>query len=76
MSQPLTIITNIVREMSENRIDGIHEQGQNRLKRLSNQVDELNALIRKVKRINSYATTEYVDGQTIVDLDRSSGTAH
>jgi PAS domain S-box-containing protein len=73
MSQPLTIITNIVREMCQDSVDDLPDGGQERLQRLSSQVEELNTLIRKVKRINSYATTEYVDGQTIVDLDRSSG---
>lgn len=77
MSQPLTIITNIVEEMARDRDrecpGALHEPGKKRLKRLSSQVKELNTLIHKVKRINSYATTEYVDGQTIVDLDRSSG---
>jgi signal transduction histidine kinase len=72
MSQPLTIITNIVREMHDS-FDGSQDHGKDRLNRLSGQVDELNALIRKVKRINSYATTEYVGGQMIVDLDRSAG---
>lgn len=73
MSQPLTIITNIVREMHQDSADHFQNHGKEQLKRLASQVEELNALIRKVKRINNYATTEYVDGQTIVDLDRSAG---
>jgi PAS domain S-box-containing protein len=73
MSQPLTIITNIVEKMARSRTGASDASDRVWLKRLSSQVQELNALIRKVKRINSYATTEYVDGQTIVDLDRSSG---
>jgi PAS domain S-box-containing protein len=73
MSQPLTIITNIVEEIAKKRSETISGQDGGWLVRLSSQVQELNDLIHKVKRINSYATTEYVDGQTIVDLDRSSG---
>lgn len=72
MSQPLTIITNIVEEMAQEGFEDYHDPGKIRLKRLSSQVRELNTLIRKVKRINSYATTEYVDGQMIIDLERSS----
>jgi PAS domain S-box-containing protein len=73
MSQPLTIITNIVQEMRQDQNESALDSGKNRLDRLCSQVEELNALIRKVKRINHYATTEYVDGQMIVDLERSSG---
>jgi PAS domain S-box-containing protein len=73
MSQPLTIITNIVREMHQDSFGRSQDHGMDRLNRLSGQVEELNALIRKVKRIKNYAATEYVDGEMIVDLDRSSG---
>jgi hypothetical protein len=59
--------------MHHDAFDGSQDPGKDRLNRLSGQVEELNALIRKVKRIKSYTATEYVDGQMIVDLDRSSG---
>jgi hypothetical protein len=58
--------------MAQEGPENYHDPGKIRLKRLSSQVRELNTLIRKVKRINNYATTEYVDGQLIIDLERSS----
>ena len=73
MSQPLTIITNIVEELRQGQPQALRSPDDTRLQRLSNQIQELNGLIGKVKRINSYATTEYVDGQVIIDLERSSG---
>lgn len=70
LNQPLTIINNILNEILSN----LHADDQNHQKimKVHNQIQKLNAIVKKIGRVKKYEAMDYVAGIKIVDIDKAS----
>jgi PAS domain S-box-containing protein len=70
LSQPLTIIHNLLSELLEEV--SVKDPRQAKLLLIERQIDKLNELTHKIQRIKKYEAMEYAAGQKIVDIDKAS----
>ena len=70
LNQPLTIINNLLSEV----LSGLHPDDRNHQKimKVDDQIQKLNAIVKKIGGIKKYRAMDYVAGIKIVDIDRAS----
>ena len=70
LNQPLTIINNILGEI----LSDLHSDDRNHQKivKVHNQIQKLNAIVKKIGGIKKYKAMDYVAGIKIVDIDKAS----
>lgn len=70
LNQPLTIINNIL-----NEITAVPQTGMNHHEKIllvQNQINKMTKITKKISNIRKYAAMDYVAGIKIVDIDRAS----
>jgi PAS domain S-box-containing protein len=70
LSQPLTIIHNLISELLNDV--AAEDPSQAKLLLIKRQIQKLNELTHKIQRIKKYEAMEYAAGQKIVDIDKAS----
>ena len=70
LNQPLTIINNLLNDVAENtkQIEPVYRK----VEKVTEQVNKMNDIIKKIANIKKYASMEYVAGIKIVDIDKAS----
>ena len=70
LNQPLTIINNLLSEV----LSDLHPDDRNHKKivKVHDQIQKLNAIVKKIGGIKKYRAMDYVAGIKIVDIDRAS----
>jgi PAS domain S-box-containing protein len=70
LNQPLTIINNLLSEV----LSDLHPDDSNRHKivKVHDQIQKLNAIVKKIGGIKKYRAMDYVAGIKIVDIDKAS----
>jgi PAS domain S-box-containing protein len=70
LNQPLTIINNLLSEV----LSDLHTDDSNRHKivKVHDQIQKLNAIVKKIGGIKKYRAMDYVAGIKIVDIDKAS----
>ena len=70
MNQPLMILNNLLEEIS----CGLKPEDHIffKIKRMSDQINKLNSIAKKIGTIAKYEAMDYVGGETIVDIDKAS----
>jgi signal transduction histidine kinase len=70
LNQPLTIINNILNEiLSDLQLDDKNHQ---KIMKVHNQIQKLNAIVKKIGHVRKYEAMDYVAGIKIVDIDKAS----
>ena len=69
LNQPLTVINHTVEDLLGSVSS--EERHYQKLSRLKHQVNEINAIAHKIKKIKKYALVEYVSNVKVIDLDRA-----
>jgi C4-dicarboxylate-specific signal transduction histidine kinase len=70
LNQPLTIINNILSEITAEQRPGMNQHGKILL--VQSQINKMTEIIKKIGNIRKYASMDYVAGIKIVDIDRAS----
>lgn len=74
LNQPLTSISIALELMrSKNRLGDV--RGSRYLSMIESETEKMTGIVRKIGRITRFETVEYVDGESIVDLDRSASSS-
>lgn len=70
LNQPLTIINNLLSEV----LSDLHSDDRNHQKivKVHDQIQKLNAIVKKIGGIKKYRAMDYVAGIKIVDIDKAS----
>ncbi|MBN2244843.1 MAG: PAS domain-containing protein [Candidatus Aminicenantes bacterium] len=70
LNQPLMILNNLLEEIS----CGLKPEDHIffKIKRMSDQINKLNLIAKKIGTIAKYEAMDYVGGETIVDIDKAS----
>lgn len=70
LNQPLTIINNLLDEVMDDL--NSDDRRRDRMIRMHRQIRKLNEIAKKIGRIKKYVPMDYVNGSTIVDIDKAS----
>jgi PAS domain S-box-containing protein len=70
LNQPLTIINNLLSEV----LSDLHpdDSNHNKIVKVHDQIQKLNAIVKKIGGIKKYRAMDYVAGIKIVDIDKAS----
>ncbi len=70
LNQPLTIINNLLSEV----LSDLHpdDRNQKKIVKVHDQIQKLNAIVKKIGGIKKYRAMDYVAGIKIVDIDKAS----
>ena len=70
LNQPLTIINNLLSEV----LSDLHpdDHNQQKIVKVHDQIQKLNAIVKKIGGIKKYRAMDYVAGIKIVDIDKAS----
>ena len=70
LNQPLTIINNILSEILSDLNAG--DKNHKKIIKMHDQIQKLNAIVKKIGGIKKYEAMDYVAGIKIVDIDKAS----